>query len=463
MLPVYTHFMTPADYGVVGLLTFTLALMEPFFGARLGDAIPKFYFERDDAENRRSVLSVALTITGGVSGLAAILIFLCRNPASSLLFGTDKFGLIVGFFGFQILTQAIEYYGLTFIRLQQKPLLFISVSMTKLVIQLGLNIWLIAFLKLGVMGVVISGGVSSTLYAIALTIYILYNTGYRFDFSLAKRMLVFSWPLWFSGLAGLYIWQSNRYYIRIFGSLDQVGLYELALKFAGILAFLAWSPFTQVWDVERFNYYRKEKAAELFRNIFRIVSVFLIVVSLGISIFAGPAIRIMSSMEFHKAAISVPFLALGSVFSCLIAFLNFSFVASGNTKQITFNNYITMAAITVFNLTLIPRLGEMGAAIALMLAMMLQFFMTEKIAKKNFDMQVQLKPLLSTLAIATCGYLIANYAVNFSALWLDLMVKAVVYAVFVTFLAGMLWRDPNSRLFISKALAPILNKFQHRT
>ena len=335
--------------------------------------------------------------------------------------------------------------------------------MTKLVIQLGLNIWLIAFLKLGVMGVVISGGVSSSFYAIALTIYILYHTGYRFDSSMAKRMLTFSWPLWFSGLAGLYIWQSNRYYIRIFGSLDQVGLYELALKFAGILTFLAWSPFTQVWDVERFNYYRNEKAAELFGNIFRIVSVFLIIVSLGISIFSEPTIRIMSATGFHKAAISVPFLALGSVFSCLITFLNFSFLVSGNTKQITFNNYVTMAAITVLNLALIPRLGEMGAAIALMLAMMLQFYMTEKIAKKNYDMQIQLKPLLITLTIATCGYLLANYAVNFSALWLDLMVKAVIYVIFVAFLASALWRDPNSRLFISKALAPILNKLQRTT
>ncbi|MDB6063075.1 MAG: undecaprenyl-diphospho-oligosaccharide flippase [Verrucomicrobiaceae bacterium] len=462
MLPVYTRFMSPADYGVVGLLTFTLALMEPFFGARLGDAIPKFYFEKGAEANRKSVLSVALTITGGISGIAALIIFLCRNPASSMLFGSEKFGLIIGLFGFQIVTQALEYYGLTFIRIQQKPLLFISVNLTKLVIQLGLNIWLIAFLKLGVMGVVISGGVSSTLYALGLTVYILYNTGYRFDFSIAKRMLIFSWPLWFSGLAGLYIWQSNRYYIRLFGSLDQVGLYELALKFAGILGFLAWSPFSQVWDVERFYYHRNERASELFGNVFRIVSVFLIIIGLGISIFADPTIKIMSALEFHKASASVPFLTVSSIFSCLIMFMNFSFLVSGNTKQITFNNYITMAAITALNLTLIPKFGEIGAAIALMFAMILQFFMTEKIAKKNFDMQIKISPLLLSLAVGAIGYVLAVYGVTFKTLWLDLFAKTIVYFIFVFILAGVLWRDPNSRFYISKITGPIVKRLLRR-
>ena len=44
---------------------------------------------------------------------------------------------------------------------------------------------------------------------------------------------MFSWPLWVSSLASLYIYSSNRYYIRLFGSMDQVGYYELAARFAG--------------------------------------------------------------------------------------------------------------------------------------------------------------------------------------------------------------------------------------
>lgn len=458
MLPVYTHYMTPADYGVVGLLTFTLALMEPFFGARLGDAIPKFYLETDDSVRRRAVLSVALTITGLISGIASLIIFLCRTPASNLLFGTDQFGLVVGLFGFQIVTQALEYYGFTFIRLQQKPILFIVVSLAKLIVQLGMNIWLIAFLRMGVMGVVISGGLSSAIFATALSSYILKSNGYRFDFDLSKRMLAFSWPLWFSGLAGLYIWQSNRYLIRFFGSLDQVGLYELALKFASILTFLVWSPFTQVWDVERFNYHKDQNAKQIFSNVFRIMSVFLVVIALGISIFATPTIQLMSAPSFHGATASVPFLVLASIFSCLVNYANFSFLISGQTKRITFNNYVTMGGITVFNLVLIPPYGEKGAAIAIMLAMGGQFFLVWHASKTIYDMNIRLNSLFTTLAIAIAGFLVSQLASQTGEFWLNVGIQVVIYIFTTVALSVNLWRDPEAHAYLSKVPIPFLNR-----
>ena len=67
MLPIYTRFLTPADYGVIGLLTFALALMEPLLGARLGWAVPKFYFDAPDHRGRRAVIWGALILTGAAS------------------------------------------------------------------------------------------------------------------------------------------------------------------------------------------------------------------------------------------------------------------------------------------------------------------------------------------------------------------------------------------------------------
>src|SRR5579863_259236 len=70
MLPIYTRFLTPADYGVIGLLTFALALLEPLLGARLGWAIPKFYFDASDDRGRRSVIWGAFGLTGAASLLS---------------------------------------------------------------------------------------------------------------------------------------------------------------------------------------------------------------------------------------------------------------------------------------------------------------------------------------------------------------------------------------------------------
>lgn len=458
MLPLYTRFLSPSDYGVVGLLTFSLALMEPLFGARLGESISKFYLETDDTVVRRRVLSAALTVTSVASGIAAIGIYAVREPASNLLFGSSAYGMAVGLFGIQILTQAIEAYGLIFIRLKQRPILFIAVNLSKLVLQVGLNVWLIVSLELGVLGVIISGTISSALYALALAGYILYKSGFAFDWATAKRMLQFSWPLWFSGIAGLFIWQSNRIFMDAFGTLDELGLYELAAKFATILTFLAWAPFTQVWDVERFTIYRMPGAAQTFSTTFRVVSVFLIAVALGISIFATPTIHIMSSVEYHGAAGDVPLLVFASLAYCLAQFQNFSFLVSSNTKSISRNNYVTVLVITVLNILLIPAWGDMGAALALMLAMTFLFFLTKATATKLFDMNIRMIDLAGPLAVSVGGYFLANHVLASRVVWIDIVTKALLYLGCVALLFRFLWKDAATRPLLLDLLARMREK-----
>ena len=76
MLPIYTRFLSPTDYGVVGLLIFALAVFEPLLGARLGWAIPKFYFDAPDSRGRRAVIWGALILTGAASAVSlAVLVF----------------------------------------------------------------------------------------------------------------------------------------------------------------------------------------------------------------------------------------------------------------------------------------------------------------------------------------------------------------------------------------------------
>jgi len=462
MLPIYTSYMTPTDYGVVGLLAFTLALMEPLLGARLGEAIPKFYFEQKSDKGRATVINSALLVTGCISTVVFLTIYILKKPASTLLFGVDTYSVAVGLFGLQILTQAIEYYGLTFIRIQQKPYLYISVSLAKLVLQLAVNIWLIAFLKLGVMGVVISGCSCSAIFAIGLALYTVSRTGYAFDFGIAKRMLAFNLPLWFSGLAAIYIFSSNRYYIRVFSSLDQIGLYELAAKFAGVLPLLVWSSFSQFWEMERFKHYEKGRPNPTFKNVFRFVSTALIIVALGISIFSEPAIRLMSASQFYAAAISVPALTLGMLFSCLSNFSSFSLLVTEKTSIINRNSYLTVAIISALNVILIPPLGQLGAAIALMLSLALQFFIINWQAMKHYDMQIRTRPLLVMIGVASIGFFLADQIAVSKSLVTDIAIRLVVYLVFTSALLAMLLHDTSSRRYVRNLFSPLLLRLGFR-
>jgi len=460
MLPIYTRFLTPADYGVVGLMTFAISLIEPLFGARLGQSVPKFYYDTQDKPKQAKVVSTALIITSAVSVITTIILVLFRKPSSEVIFGTAGYGSVVGFFSVLIFTQAIENYALIYIRIQKRPWLFIGVNLAKLVVQLSLNIWLVVVQEMAVMGVAISAMASSTFFACLLLFYTIRHVGWRIDSDLAIKMLRFSWPLWLAGLAMLYINSSNRYFLRIFGTLDDVGVFELAFRLSMVITLLVWQPFSQFWEVERFRYYHNDNARMIFQNVFTVISTILIIAALGISAFGEPVIHLMAAPAFHRATFAVPFLVFGLVFQSLTFFFNFSFLVKERNKWITTNNYLAAVLVTVFYIALIPIAGYVGAALAFMLTKIGHFLFAYQSSRKFYDMKISLKPLAYYFFVAGIGCWFTNNFALPSNLYVDLLIKISVFTVASIAILFPLIRNRDLRIEAKRLIYALMPHFK---
>lgn len=451
MLPVYTRYLSPADYGVVGLLIFLVSIIELVFGGHLSNAVPKFYHDQNDESGRKSVISTALLVTTVVSAFTVSMVVMLRDQASFAMFGTVEYAYVVGMFAVLILTHALENYALIYIRLQKRPWFFVAVNMGKLIVQLSLNVWLVVFLELGVEGVAISTMTSSVLFAGGMAIYTLWKTGLNVDARVGKLMVSFCWPLWIGGMAGLYTGSANRYFIRVFGSLEEVGLFELAVRFGAIISLLIWMPFAQYWQIERFEIYKQENPIPIYQSVFRFVCFLMVAVGLGVSLFAEIVIRIMASNQFLAASSAVPFIVFGVIFSCLTVFCNFSFLVKEKTGWMGRNSYITAAIITVFYLFLIPRFGYVGAALALMLAHSAQFLITFFSAKKHYDMQLPLSPLGFCLMISLVAVTI-DVNLESGEMLVDIAIKLAILSVSCILMAGYLFVNKEMRQYVAKLL-----------
>ncbi len=460
MLPIYTRCLTPADFGVVGLLTFAISLIEAVFGARLMQAVPKFYYEQEQPDDKNAVISTALIITGFISTISMFMLMLFRESTSVGLFDTGDFALVIGLFSVQILTLAIEDYALLYIRIQQKPILFISVSLTKLAFQLSLNIWLVVFLDLGVTGVAISAATSSIVFALGLGIYTAVHTGLAFRLDFAYRQLIFCWPLWVAGFAALYTGSASQYYIKLFGSLDEVGLYTLGARFAVILSVLIWMPFGQYWQTERFNYYHRGNAIPIFQTVFKFISTIMVLAALGICVFATPVVRVMATPAFYEATKVIPFLTFAVLLHNLSSFLDFSFLVKEKTGWISRNNYLTAAIITVFYLALIPSLGFVGAGVAIMLARGVQFTLMYRASRQFYDMQLDIRPMLCMAAIAGAGAVAAAMIAPDASFWVDLLFRTLIFIVTATAVAAVPLADPQMREKVWRFILPFCNKLK---
>lgn len=429
MLPIYTRYLSTADYGAVGLLTFALAVLEPLFGARLARAIPKFYFDTSDGHSKRTVIWSALILTASVSAVTTVAVMLLRHPAARILFGSDKYALATGLFAVNLLSQPVEYTGMMYIRLQERSRLFLGVSMAKLLLQVALNLLLVVHWRLTVVGVVVSGIISSLAVGLCLTAYISRYEPPAFDWAMTRRMLQFSWPLWFSGIAGLYVGSSGAMYLRMFDSLSDVGLLELGLRFATAVSLLVWTPFFQHWEPVSYRYHKEGSAREQFQVAFTTISALMLAAGLGVSIFAAPVIKVMAAPAFHAAAGTVPLLTLGLILGNLVSFFHFAFLVTNRTKLYSFSQYITVAIITVGYFSLIPAFGLKGCVVAQCLAFAINFIYVYFWSKRYFDPGFDLAPLCIFVLIAAGAYVCASVLLPVRGLAFELAGKSTIFVL----------------------------------
>ncbi|MBZ2167858.1 lipopolysaccharide biosynthesis protein [Marinobacter sp. F4216] len=456
MLPVYTTYLSPSDYGVVGLLIFAVSLFEMLLGAQMFQAVPKFYHQETNLKSKNFVVASAFAITGLFSLVAVAAMAFNSQTISDQLFGSVEYEVYVQIFSVLILTHSLEQYGLAYIRIIRKPWLFFWFSIAKLVLQLTLNITTIVVLEMGLMGLALSSLISSLIIALALAGYTLHKTGLKTNAAISMRMLKFSWPLWLTGLIGLYIGSSNRYFIRVFSSIDDVGLFELAAKFGSIVGVLIWMPFSQYWQTERFSVAQKENPYPEYSLAFRTIASLLLIGGVFVNIFSDITIVIMSATEFHPSASAVPYLTISGILHCLIFFNNFSFMHKSETIKMTKHNAIAAVIITVFYLLLIPNFGFVGAAFALMVSYFIQYIYVLSAANKTYPLRIPQRPFMLSCLILLVASLI-NGAMSNTTLSLSTISEKFALAIVTsTVIVMLMFKKPEIKAAVREFMKIII-------
>ena len=455
MLPVYTKFLSPADYGAIGLITFMLAIAEGLLGMRLGMAVPKYYYESSDAAYRHRVLSSALIITGIASTIVTAALYFSAGPLSDLLFADRGYSAALGVFSLVFILQALEAYGLLYLRIQERPGLFLAINLIKLALQLSLNIIFVVVLEMGVMGIALSLVISTFLMALVLSIYLIRSVGLGFDRRIGAKLIRFAWPLWLAGIAGLYTNAADHYFIRLFDSLDGVGLYSLAGKVALVLVLLLWEPFNQYWITERFNIHHRGEGARMFPAVFEAIFGVMLITTLGLALFGAPLIRLMADPSYHGAVAAIPWLCLTKLMYSAILYFRFSFLVTENTRWISRASYFSVVISTAFYVALIPKFGFTGAAIGLFLATTLQFMLEYFLGRRCYDMNVRPAAFMGIVAVCY-ALLFLSEAINpTEGFWTDTAWRGFVWLLLSSIPLAFMLRKPETREMIGEAAKTI--------
>ncbi len=365
LLPLYTRYLDPAAYGIQAILDLFGALLSMLVASAFAPAAGRLHFESSDLGWRGRVWWTAMWVTIGSSTAAILPLWLARDwlarwtLGSSVEAGSHYLALFLP----TIVLGGVEYLLGIYLRIEKVSGLFVSLSLSRLLLNVILNVWLVVSLGLGLTGVLLGNLVTAVCSA-----------GFQFAFlagripivgpdaHVLREMWGFGWPLMGAGVLGTLMHQADRYILLRYVSIEDVGVYSLAYQMGQGLNTMLLVPFASIWTVIALEIADHPDAERTYAEVFKYFVFGLSLAFMTFSLYSREVIQILTPREYWGAASLVPVICLGYLFWSM----HDHFKLPATVSRRTISSLWVMLLATVVNiganLLMVPRLGATGAA-----------------------------------------------------------------------------------------------------
>lgn len=440
MLPIYTRYLRPADYGVIELLVATLDFVAIILGYRIAEALLRFYSEETDERRRARMASTCLWAIIAASSLGAAVIYHFADPLAQFVVGSPSYSPALRVFGLALVTIALQAVGNAVLRAQQRPWLYVLAMAATLIVQVSMNVYFVVIRDMGVLGVAYSTLLSGAVVSAGLVAYILASCGAFFSGREARRLYVFTAPLILASLASFASFYGDRAFLRVFSGLAAVGLYGIAFKIVFTARDSILAPFLAGWLAQRFEIHRSGDGVASYQTTFRLVCALLCVLGTTVAVFAEDLLRILAEPAYRSAATVVPLLAAAGILQGLNWYCDFGSLLEGKTRHLAQAAFLAVGVKVAFFVTLIPALGPIGAGLGMTAAHAVELYWIHRMSKRCFDMRLSWKVLFYGMSSGALAVTLA-YAVELTIVASVMWHFAIVLGYVIAFVFFPVWSE----------------------
>jgi len=365
LLPLFTAYLTPADYGLLAILGLISFVSTSVFSLGIGGAAGVCYYDGNSREQKEQTIWTSVFMLMGSTLLLCLCAALFSRQISWLAFQrTDHNVLVIMTLlsaGATILAMPLMLY----LQFEEKAKLFITLTMISTLFSIGLSCFLVILLKRGVLGMVESTLIASMVNLCLFTSVVISQLRIRVSGQRFRELLKFGMPL-VPAFAMLFILQhANKYILQWFSGIEAVGVYNIGFNIGLAMSLLvsalqsAWLPYFMSFTE------RRDEARILFGRILTYYVFGFGAISLLFFIYAKPIIMIMTQPAFYEAykvvGLSAGACFISGVFYILLPGIYFA----KDVRYVTVIQTISAGIAVVLNFVLIPMYGLFGAAMAL--------------------------------------------------------------------------------------------------
>ena len=372
LLPLYTRYLRPSDYGAIETLLALSAVLVTVFRLGISSAFFRFYFDATDEEGRILVVRTSFWFTMASATLALTLGVIFATQISHVLFGTDHHADLVraAFVG---LWAQMNYEQLTSLfRVEERSVSYVIATLANLLVTVAATLVLVVGLDQGALGVIVGNFTGTLAVWAVLLAYRRFQLGLQFDYGLFRRMNKFGLPLVPSALA---LWAVNfidRLFLVKLSSVHEVGLYSIGVRVASAIVLLL-TAFRTAWPAFAYSIEDDDEARLTYGYVLTYLVFIASWLALALGLLSPWIVHVLTTPAFYPASRVVAPLAFAGV-----AFAGYIVMAIGvgRARRTQFNWIVTGIGAVVniaLCIILIPPYGMMGAAIATVAAYLVMF------------------------------------------------------------------------------------------
>lgn len=375
MLPVYTRFLTPSDYGVSQLLDMTVDVAGILLVAGTVTGLQRLYYAATEEGARNRVVSttfIGLMCQGlvGTASLWLLAPLIWRfgfSPAGSI--GMIRLAAV------NFTLSLLPAVPLLLLQIERRSIPYVVAMLVKLVLQLSFNIVFVVSMRLGVWGVLLSTTIASAIVGAALSAWCLRRTGVNFDVPVARLVGKFGAPYRSAAIGSFLLTFGDRFFLKAYYGVASVGLYALSYQFGFLLAQLGHIPVMSAWEPQRYILARESDEA-LRRDTtrgFLLYNVVMLGVAVALGCGARPMMHLLVGPDFWLAADVVPIVVAAYVFNNWFVVVKFGIDLGGKTRPVAYATWLSVLVTGGAYAWLIPPYGAAGAAWATLVGFIVRF------------------------------------------------------------------------------------------
>lgn len=408
MLPLYTRYLTPADYGAIELVELSLDILTIVAGSRLLGGVFRFYYKATTDAERRAVISTGVwTVCTGYAIVGA-LGFIAAPLLARFVLGGTQYTTLVRLGALSAATLAPTFVPTPYFRAEGRYRLIVASQIGRLAIQVALNVVFLVVARQGAKSMFLSTIVANVCVGSLLLFLALREVGLGYSSRVATELYRFGLPLVASQVSTFVLTFGDRYFLRRAVTLTVVGLYALSYRFAFSMASLAEQPFEMVWGPKRYEVAKRADRDTIYARMFVYQNILVLTLGVGMAVFARSALQLLTTRPYWAAADVVPVLLAAMVLQAWSSSQNLGIFIVERTKWVAAANWLGAGAVIVAYALLIPRYGAWGAAIATLVGYAVRYLATYIKAQELWPIRYQWRPIGIHVALAVATVVVAD-------------------------------------------------------